>query len=266
VEEATKLAANGVKEITLLGQNVAAYGLDGRLRAEENESPFADLLQMLSEIDTLERIRFISPHPAFFNDKLIDAIATIPKVCDNVHLPMQSGADKILKAMNRRYTSADYLAIVTKLRKRLPDITFSTDVIIGFPGETEEDFQATRNLFNTVEFDNAYIFKYSPREGTKAAKIADSVPTNVKEERNQILLEDLKRVTIKRNERLVGTKVSVLVNGISKRNSERWAGRTTSNKVVVFTPVSKTKRGDIVDLIVEKATSSTLFARFAGHN
>ena len=260
VAEAAKLATNGVREITLLGQNVAAYGLEGRLRAEENESPFAELLEMLAAIDDLERIRFISPHPAFFSDKLINAIATIPKVCDNVHLPMQSGSDKILKAMNRGYTSADYLTIAAKLRERSPGITFSTDVIIGFPGETEEDFQETRNVFNTVEFDNAYIFKYSPREGTKAAKIADSVPTSMKEERNQILLEDLKRVTIKRNERLVGTQVSVLVDGVSKRNASRWSGRTTSNKVVVFTPAPETKRGDILDLIVEKATSSTLFA------
>ena len=260
VEEAAKLARNGVREITLLGQNVAAYGLDGRLTAEKNESPFAELLEMLSEIDDLERIRFISPHPAFFSDKLIDAIATIPKVCDNVHLPMQSGSDKILKAMNRGYTSSDYLTIAAKLRERSPGITFSTDVIIGFPGETEEDFQKTRKVFNTVEFDNAYIFKYSPREGTKAAKLADSVPTSVKEERNQILLEDLKRVTIKRNERLVGTKVSVLVDGVSKRNASRWSGRTSSNKVVVFTPTPETTRGDIIELVVEKATSSTLFA------
>lgn len=261
VAEAAKLAANGVREITLLGQNVAAYGLDGRLRAEDNESPFADLLEMLSEISDLKRIRFLSPHPAFFSDKLISAIATIPKVCDNVHLPMQSGSDKILKAMNRGYTSAEYLAIATKLRERSPGITFSTDVIIGFPGETESDFQDTRTVFNTIEFDNAYIFKYSPRKGTKAAKITDSVPTSVKEERNQILLEDLKRMTIKRNECLVGTKVSVLVDGVSKRNSSRWSGRTTSNKVVVFTPEPETKRGDILELTVEKVTSSTLFAR-----
>jgi tRNA-2-methylthio-N6-dimethylallyladenosine synthase len=263
VEEAARLVAGGVREVTLLGQNVAAYGLDGRLKPESGESPFADLLKRLSEIEELKRLRFVSPHPAFFNDTLIEAIATLPKVCDNIHLPMQSGADGILKKMNRGYTSREYMSIVGKLRELSPGITFSTDVIVGFPGETEDDFEATRRLFNEVEFDNAYIFKYSPREGTKAARLADSVPIEVKEERNQILLDDLKKVTAKHNERLVGSTVSVLVDGVSKRNKERWSGRTTSNKVVVFTPSPETRRGDTVTLKVERATSSTLFAEIA---
>ncbi|NOY75904.1 MAG: tRNA (N6-isopentenyl adenosine(37)-C2)-methylthiotransferase MiaB [Kiritimatiellaeota bacterium] len=208
INEAAELAANGVREITLLGQNVAAYGLEGRLAPNPGESPFALLLERLAKIDGLKRIRFISPHPAFFNDRLIDAIASTPKVCGNVHLPLQSGSDKILKAMNRGYTAAEYLAIADKLREKVPEMTFSTDVIVGFPGERESDFQETRTIFNTIEFDNAYIFKYSPRGGTKAAKLADSIPTEVKEERNHILLEDLKQAAVKRNESLVWDRKS----------------------------------------------------------
>jgi len=222
-------------------------------------SPFADLLYKLNEINGLERIRFISPHPYFFNDHLIDAISNLPKVCNNIHLPIQSGSDRILKKMNRRYNSSMYMDIVNKLRARDPDITFSTDIIVAFPGEAEEDFLATRNLMKEVEFDNAYIFKYSPREGTPAAKYEDQIPQKVKEERNHLLLSDLSDITQKHNKALEGNTLKVLVEGPSKRNSERWTGRTTTNKVTIFEPEPKIKPGDIIQVKIDRSTSMTLF-------
>ena len=261
IKEAESLAASGIKEIVLLGQNVAAFGLDGRLKPEDEESPFADLLVELNDVDGIERIRFASPHPACFNDKLIRAVAELPKVCDNIHLPLQSGSDRILEAMHRRYTSSEYMSIVEKLKKLSPGITFSTDIIVGFPGETDEDFNATRDIFNKVKFDNAFIFKYSPRRGTKAVELGDDVPLKVKEERNHILLDDLNKITSERNRNMVGQSVEVLVEGVSKRNSERWFGRTTSNNTVVFTPSPSILIGDTVELFIERATAATLFGR-----
>jgi len=261
IKEASGLVGQGIKEIVLLGQNVAAYGLDGRLKAEPGESPFADLLTELNKIKGLERIRFISPHPSCFNDKVIEAVTSLPKVCDNIHLPLQSGSDRILKAMNRGYTAEDYLNIVNRLKKGSPDITFSTDIIVGFPGETQQDFDLTREMFNKVGYCNAFIFKYSPRRGTKAADLDDSVAQKDKEERNHILLADLKELTSEDNAKMVGKKVSVLVEGESKRNSERWFGRTTTNKTVVFTPDDTILVGDIIEIIVEKSTSVTLFGK-----
>ena len=259
VSEAIELAGRGVKEITLLGQNVSSFGLSQKTTERPTTSPFADLLHKLNEIDGIERIRFFSPHPYFFNDHLIDAISSLPKVCNNIHLPIQSGSDGILKRMNRRYDYAMYIEIVEKLRAKDPDITFSTDVIVAFPGETEEDFLDTRNLMNKVEFDNAYIFKYSPREGTPAAKYEDQIPQTVKEERNQILLSDLSEVTKKHNKALVGRVLEILVEGPSKRNSETWTGRTTTNKVTIFDPHDDIKPGDLINVKIDRSTSMTLF-------
>jgi tRNA-2-methylthio-N6-dimethylallyladenosine synthase len=261
IKEARKLVDCGIKEIMILGQNVAAYGLDGRLTANSGESPFADLLAELSNIEGLERIRFVSPHPSCFNDKLIEAVTSLPKVCKNMHLPLQSGSDRILKTMNRGYTAEDYYNIVQRLKKGSPDITFSTDIIVGFPGETQQDFDLTREMFNKVRYDNAFIFKYSPRRGTKAADMDDSVTQKDKEERNHILLADLKKITSENNTAMVGRKLSVLVEGESRRNSERWFGRTTTNKTVVFTPDDTILVGDIIEITVEKSTSVTLFGK-----
>ena len=261
IKEAEKLVASGIKEIMLLGQNVAAFGLDGRLRPDDDESPFAELLEEMNAIDGLERIRFISPHPACFNDKLIQAVGSLSKVCDNMHLPLQSGSDKILKAMHRGYTAKDYLSIVDRLKALLPNVTFSTDIIVGFPGETDDDFNATREIFNRVGFDNAFIFKYSPRRGTKAVDLGDTVPVEEKERRNHALLDDLKKITSGHNRAMVNKKVEILVEGVSKRNSERWFGRTTSNNTVVFTPSPSILVGDVLELLIEKATSATLFGR-----
>ncbi|HCE42323.1 MAG TPA: tRNA (N6-isopentenyl adenosine(37)-C2)-methylthiotransferase MiaB [Lentisphaeria bacterium] len=258
IEEAKKLVGSGIREILLLGQNIAAYGLEGRGQATE-ESPFAELLEELCRIDGLLRIRFASPHPQYFNEKLIDAVATLPKICKNVHLPLQSGSDRILKLMNRHYTAEKYLSIVNDLRSKVPEITFSTDIIIGFPTETEEDFNASRTLMKAADFDNAYIFKYSTRSGTKAAEMKDDVPQPVKDERNQILLADLAEMTERHNKAIVGSTLEVLVEGVSKRNSERWCGRSDSNSVVVFDPVPGIKIGDLVKLKITRATTMTLF-------
>jgi tRNA-2-methylthio-N6-dimethylallyladenosine synthase len=260
VAEAKELVKSGVKEIMLLGQNVAAFGLDGRVTPpEDGISPFADLLEALNEIDGLKRIRFTSPYPSYFNDKLIDAIARLPKVCNSLHLPLQSGSDRILKLMNRQYTAESYLEIVNKLKAKISEITFSTDVIVAFPGETEADFIATRDLMNEVGFDNAYIFKYSPREGTSAADMPDQIPEEVKKERNQILLEDLASRTKEHNADMVGRTVEVLVEGESKRNSARWSGRTDTNKMVIFTPAETTFAGELVQVKINRSTSMSLF-------
>ena len=259
VYEAEKIVRSGIKEITLLGQNISAYGLDQRIHTRPKNSPFAELLYRLNEVKDLERIRFVSPHPYFFNDKLINAIAEIPKVCNNIHLPVQSGSDRILKKMKRRYDTAMYMDIVSKLKTNVPDITFSTDVIVAFPGETEEDFLATRKLMNEVGFDNAYIFKYSTREGTPAAKNKDQISTAVKESRHKILLSDLTAKTQESNKKLENKTFSILVEGPSKRNSERWTGRTTTNKVTIFDPSPNIKPGNIIQIKINRSTSMTLF-------
>jgi len=260
IEEAKKLADAGVVELTLLGQNISAYGLDGvKPPIAPEVSPFARLLEAISEIEGIKRIRFTSPHPAYFNDELIEAFGRLPKVCSGLHLPLQSGSDKVLKKMNRPYTAEQYLEIVRKLKKHKPDITFSTDIIVGFPGETEEDFQETRRVFNNVEFDNAYVFKYSPRRGTAAAKWDDQVSDEVKEERNQILLADLGKITTRHHDALIGADVEVLVEGVSTRNENTWRGLTQTNQVVIFDPQDDINIGDLIRIKVNRATRTTLY-------
>ena len=260
VDEVRSLAERGVCEVMLLGQNVAAYGLDGSVPPPpEDCSPFADLLARLQEIEGIRRIRFTSPHPAFFNRRLIHAIAELPKVCKNVHLPLQSGSDRILKLMNRPYTAEKYRDIVGNLKSLIPDITFSTDVIVGFPTETEEDFQMTRDLMNEVGFDNSYIFKYSPRKGTVSARMEDDVPQEEKERRNQILLKDLEDRLAVRNESLVGKTFEILLDGPSKRNPNRWSGRTDGFKLAVFEPKTALKPGDFIQVRIIRSTSMTLY-------
>ena len=258
VAEAKELAANGVREIMLLGQNVAAFGLDGDTNPPpEGVSPFADLLVELNKIEGLCRIRFISPYPSYFNDKLINTLGSLDKVCHNIHLPLQSGSDRILKKMNRQYTAEQYLEIVDKLRKAMSDVTFSTDIIIGFPGETDEDFKATHEIMKKVGYMNAFIFKYSPRSGTPAADMEDQVPQKVKEERNQILLKELGKYTLTKNAGYVGTIQEVLVEGPSRRNKKRWAGKTESFQVVIFDPAPDTERGRLVKVKITRSTSAS---------
>lgn len=260
VDEAKMLAAKGVREIMLLGQNVAAYGCGGNVNPPAADvSPFGDLLLEIAKINGIDRIRYTSPYPTFFTDKLIDIIANEPKICRNVHLPLQSGSDRVLKNMNRQYTAESYLEIVNKLKNKVGELTFSTDVIVGFPGETDEDFTATRNLMNTVGFDHAFIFKYSPRAGAKSAEWEDDVPQEIKEERNQILLADLEKRSIAGNLACVGRTLEVMVDGVSPRNPARWSGRTSTARTVVFQHAEGMKPGDLIQVPIERAGRVTLF-------
>ena len=222
VREVECLAARGVKEVTLLGQSVLRY------------KGFPQLLRRIQEIDGIERIRFTSAHPGGCTDELIAAYRDCPKVCRHLHLPVQSGSDRVLMEMGRRYTRAEYLAAVAKLRAFDPEFSVTTDVIVGYPGETEEDFELTRSLMEEAGFDNAFVFKYSPRPGTRSAALPDDVPTAEKERRDQVLLADQERRGQARNDRLVGTVREVMVEGPSKRNKARWSGRDSGNRIVVW--------------------------------
>lgn len=262
VAEVEDVVAHGSREVCLLGQNITAYGL-AELRREgphdAEASPFADLLEAVNGVGGLHRIRFTSPHPSFMNRRFVGAITTLPKVCESFHVPLQSGSTPILKAMRRGYSAEEYLEKISWIKEALPRATFSTDVIVGFPGETDADFAATREAMNQVGFDMAYIFKYSPRTGTTAAGWEDSVPQEVKEERNRILLEDLERRTENANQSYLGESLEVLVEGESKRNPQRWTGRSRSNKVCIFTPRDTTRPGDLVLVRIERTTANSLF-------
>ncbi|MDQ0289749.1 tRNA (N6-isopentenyl adenosine(37)-C2)-methylthiotransferase MiaB [Oligosphaera ethanolica] len=263
VDEVRRLVDNGTREILLLGQNITAYGIaetrhDDSYRPDY--SPFADLLAALNDIPGLVRIRFTSPHVRFMNDHFIDAICSLPKVCKAFHVPVQAGSNRILKLMRRSYTAEEYRERIAAIRSRLPEQAFSTDVIVGFPTESDDDFAQTRDLMAQVDFDMAYIFRYSPRSGTKAAKdYPDDVPDEVKHQRNQILLDDLAAGSARRNERFRGRVLDVLVEGVSKRNAERWTGRTDLNKVCNFVPVPGIKPGDLVKVTITRTTANSLF-------
>jgi tRNA-2-methylthio-N6-dimethylallyladenosine synthase len=265
VEEVRQLAADGVREVLLLGQNITAYGLAearraGRLQA--GQSPFAELLRAVHEVPGILRLRFTSPHVRFMNDALLDAMCSLPKVCKAFHIPVQSGADRLLELMRRGYTVADYLRVVDAVRARVANVAFSTDVIVGFPGESEADFQATRDLCGRVGFGMAYIFKYSPRQGTRAAEtLDDDVPAEVKLRRNQVLLEDLEATVETRNRSFVGQTVEVLVEGPSLRNAARWQGRSDTGKTVLFDPTEGLRPGCLVRVAIERTTSHSLFGR-----
>ena len=222
VREVECLAKRGVKEVTLLGQSVLRY------------KGFPELLRRLQDVGGIERIRFTSAHPRGCTDELLAAYRDCSKVCRHLHLPVQSGSDRILGEMGRRYTREEYLAAVRKLRDFDPEFALTTDVIVGYPGETEEDFEATRSLMEAAGFDNAFVFKYSPRPGTRSAEREDDVPVAEKERRDQILLADQEIRGLRRNQALVGTVREVLVEGPSKRNPARWSGRDSGNRIVVW--------------------------------
>ena len=260
VAEVKALAARGVKEVCLLGQSVLRYGVRNPAWFEDDPpSPggyteaFPRLLEALSGIEGLQRIRFTSAHPSGCTDELIRAYAEHPKVCRHLHLPVQSGSDRVLSEMGRRYTRAAYLEAVSKLRAFDPDFAVTTDVIVGYPGETEEDFNATRTLMDEAGFDNAFIFKYSPRPGTRSAALPDDVTTEEKQRRDQILLADQQRRGQARNERLLGSVREVLVEGPSLRNAARWSGRDGGNRIVVFTPPEGVRPGDLIHVKILEA-------------
>ena len=256
VAECRGLAERGVREVTLLGQIVTSYG-----RREQAHtggvSPFVQLLEKVHAIEGIARIRFTSPHPRGFKPDLVAAYGRLPKLCPYVHLPMQSGSDRILRAMNRPYSRDRYRAIVDSLRAVNPEMHFSTDVIVGFPGETEEDFAETRELFAACDFDMAYIFKYSIRTGTPAATMDGQVPEEVKETRNRELLAILEANSLRRTAKLIGRDEEVLVEG-RDRGGSRFTGRTRGNRTCVFDAAPRLV-GELVPLRIERATVSTLY-------
>ena len=246
IEEIKMLAKEGYKEITLLGQNVNSY------KGNEKIRNFADLLNEVCKIDGIERIRFISPHPKDFTDDVIDAIACNKKVCKIVHLPLQSGSSNVLKAMNRKYTKEQYLSLANKMIDRIPGLVLSTDIIVGFPGETEKDFEDTLDVVRKLNFEQIYMFIYSVREGTIAEKM-EQVPENVKHTRFDKLKELYDSRVDYNNEKYVGTTQKLLVEGISKNNDNMFEGRTDTNKVVIFEPNESNKIGDIVAVEITEA-------------
>ena len=264
--EVRALVARGVKEVTLLGQIVNLYGrhefpsvaaVAGR---GPSISPFVQLLEAVSAIDGLERLRFTSPHPIGFRDDLIDAFSRLPKLAEHVHLPLQSGSNRILKAMHRPYTAERYAQLVGKIRGARPGIAVTTDIIVGFPGETDSDYKATRDLVEHLQFDNAFVFRYSPRRETRAATMSDQVDESLKEARNQDLLGIINASTRRANEKLVGTRVEVLCEGPSKTNPARLMGRTRTNKVVVF-EARENRIGKIFDVAIERANGFSLYGQ-----
>jgi tRNA-2-methylthio-N6-dimethylallyladenosine synthase len=257
IDETHELVEGGTKEVTLLGQIVNAYGR-GSLPKVNNKTPFVQLLEKLNDIDGLERIRFTSPHPISFGDDLIDCYKYLPKLCEHAHLPMQSGSDKILKIMNRPYTRVRFLEIVNRLRSTHSAMRISTDVIVGFPGETEHDFELTKSTFKESDFEMAFIFKYSERSGTKAVNLSNVVPMEIKERRNQELLSMLRTQSKESNSKSLGGKFEILVEAKAKKGVNMLMGRTRCNRKVVF-------KGDIDEIgtlkhVIIKETSATTLA------
>ena len=256
VAEVEELVANGTREVTLLGQIVSSYGRR-EIPFADKKSPFVQLLERLNAVEGLERIRFTSPHPRGFKDDLVQAYGELSKLCEYVHLPVQSGSDSILKAMNRPYTRGRYMELINDLRAVQPDIHISTDIIVGFPGESEEDFQLTCDLFKEAAFDMAFIFKYSPRSGTPAAELEDNVPQSVKDDRNQILLRLLEQQSLRRNNSLVGTVQEILVEGPARKGEGMYMGRTRGFRKVIF-PGSERLVGELVPVRIDESSVTTL--------
>ena len=256
VAEVEELVANGTREVTLLGQIVSSYGRR-EIPFADKKSPFVQLLERLNAVEGLERIRFTSPHPRGFKDDLVQAYGELSKLCEYVHLPVQSGSDSILKAMNRPYTSGRYMELINDLRAVQPDIHISTDIIVGFPGESEEDFQLTCDLFKEVAFDMAFIFKYSPRSGTPAAELEDNVPQSVKDDRNQVLLRLLEQQSLRCNNSLVGAVQEILVEGPARKGEGMYMGRTRGFRKVIF-PGSERLVGELVPVRIDESSVTTL--------
>jgi len=257
IKEIEELAANGTREVTLLGQIVNQYGVR-EFPFVDKKSPFVQLLEKVHEVEGIERIRFTSPHPVGFKEDLIDCYARLPKLCEYLHFPMQSGSDRILKAMRRPYTIEKFRRIIGQIRQVRPDMYISTDVIVGFPGESENDFELTRKNFEEIGFDMAYLFKYSVRPDTSAEPLGDPVSKETKEERNQVLLELLSRHSLKRNESLIGTVEEVLFEGPAKKGEDMFVGRTRGNRVVIV-KANERLIGQLVPVRFNRVTANSLF-------
>lgn len=254
VQEVENLSLRGFKEVTLLGQNVNSY--------RDGENDFADLLEAVAKVDRNMRIRFTTSHPQDMSDKLLYTIAENPNVCNYIHLPVQSGSNRILELMNRTYTVEHYLNLIEKARKIIPGVSFSTDIIAGFPTETWEDHLATLEVMKIVRYDGAYMFKYSPREGTKAYKMRDDVPDDVKTKRLQEIIDLQQTISYEKNQELIGKEEIVLVEGFSRKSEKFFSGRTDTNKVVVFPINNSVSIGDYVKIKINRATSATLFGDY----
>lgn len=250
VKEVEELSARGFKEVTLLGQNVNSY--------HDNEHDFADLLKAVAEVDSTIRVRFTTSHPKDMSDKLIQTIDNLHNICKHIHLPIQSGSDRILTLMNRTYDSAHYLGLVEKIRDLIPNVCLSTDIITGFPTETDEDHQLTLDIMEYIRYDGAFIFKYSPRENTPAHKMVDDVNSETKTERINEIISMQKKISDEKNQQHVGKIMEVLVEGTSKKNDADWYGRTDGNKVVIF-PKRNFNIGDYLQIKINRANSATLF-------
>ncbi len=255
IEEIKLLSGRGFREVTLLGQNVNSY-------YDEAGFDFADLLAAAAMVDRKIRVRFTTSHPQDLSDKLLYTIAEHSNLCNYIHLPVQSGSNRILELMNRTYTSEHYLELIDKARKIIPGVSFSTDIISGFPAETLEDHLMTLDVMNKVRYDGAYMFKYSPREGTKAFKMEDDVDEETKSKRLQQIIDLQQRISAEVNQSLVGSNDTVLVEGFSKKSDKYLAGRTDTNKVVVFPAIENVSTGDYVKVKISKSTSATLFGDF----
>ncbi len=250
VREVEELSERGFKEVTLLGQNVNSY--------RDGDYDFADLLANVAGVDQSIRVRFTTSHPQDMSDKLIGTIARYDNICNYIHLPVQSGSDRILELMNRTYTSEHYRNLVKRIKSTFQNVSLSTDIIAGFPTETEDDHRMTLDLLEEIRYDGAFMFKYSPRENTPAYKMGDSIPDEVKVRRLNEIIELQHRISRENNQALVGQNVEVLIEGESKKSKEAWTGRTGTNKVVVF-PKENSEVGDYVWVKISSATSATLF-------
>jgi len=257
--EVQGLAARGVVEVTLLGQNVNTYGRDLTVPGSSRRSRFAELLRLVDEVEGLRRIRFTSPHPHDFTPDVVDAMASCPNVCEHIHFPLQSGSDRLLKLMRRSYRSERYLSWVRTIREAVPGIAFSTDIIVGFPGETEEDFQGTMRVVEEARFDSAYTFQYSPRPGTPAGTWPDQVPKEVVQERFDRLLALQESIALQRNREYEGRTVEVLVEGTGRKGGIQ--GRTRTNKIAHFD--GDAAPGEFLDVVIERAHPHHLSARVA---
>lgn len=253
INEIKELAQSGVKEITLLGQNVNSYGKD-----LDRDIDFADLLLMADKIDGIKRIRFITSHPKDMTDKLIETLPKVTKLCTQIHLPFQAGSNRILKVMNRRYTKESYLELVEKIREKMPDAVFTTDIIVGFPGETEEDFFETIDVIKKVRFDSVFSFIYSKRTGTPAAEMEDQVPDDIKHKHFDILLDVQNKISREINETYQDKVEEIMVEGLSKNNDAFMCGRTSGGKIVNFPKDDNLSEGDFVNVKITKISTWSL--------
>jgi tRNA-2-methylthio-N6-dimethylallyladenosine synthase len=257
VDECRELVATGVKEITLLGQIVTSYG-KREIGVQDGKSAFVQLLEAVHEIEGLQRIRFTSPHPKGYGLDLVEAYGRLPKLCESAHIPVQSGSDRLLKQMHRGYTRARFLELVAQLRQVRPEIGLTTDIIVGFPGETEEDLEQTLSLVRECRFDNAYSFKYSPRKDTPAASMPDQLSQEEIEARHAKLLATVNEIGAEQYESFTGRTAQILVEGPSRKNAARMEGRTRCNKIVVFEG-SDRHIGELMDVKITRSGSFTLY-------